>query len=94
MFFTLLTLFFLTVSCYCKDITVTIENGQVKGEVVQFRNKTINVFKGIRYGKPPTGHLRYKRPEKTEKWTDVYDATTEKATCWQVHLDPKKDKIK
>ena len=53
--FVLLTVLFLSVSCYCKDIIVSIEDGQVRGEIVEFNNVTIDVFKGIRFGEPPIG---------------------------------------
>ena len=82
-----LTLFFgLIITCYCKEIIIQTEDGHVKGEVIEFKGKTIDVFNGIRYGKPPIGQLRFKRPEKVEKWTDVYDATTEKSSCFQTEL--------
>ena len=86
LFHKLIYVFCLVTSCYCKDIIVKIEDGQVKGEVVEFKGKTIDVFNGIRYGKPPIGDLRFKRPEKVVKWTDVYDATTIKNSCYQVDL--------
>lgn len=89
MLFAIFTVFLFAVSCTCKDVIITIENGQVKGQVVELRNKTIDVFKGIRFGKPPIGELRFKRPEKAQNWTGVYDATTEKSSCWQYHFDPK-----
>ena len=84
MLFTSLIVFLLTTSCFCKEIIVTINDGQIKGQVVQFNNFAIDVFKGIRFGKPPIGDLRFKRPEKVEKWTYVYDATTDKYSCWQI----------
>ena len=30
--------------------------------------------------------MRFKRPLKAEKWTDIYDATTKKNSCWQVEV--------
>ena len=80
---TILLLFYVTCLCSCDNIIIEIENGQVRGEVVEFLNKTIDVFTGIRYGKPPIGDLRFKRPFKAENWSDVYDATTKKYSCWQ-----------
>ena len=78
-----LSLFCLFKLYYSENIIVDIENGKVKGKVVDFHNKTINEFLGIRYGKPPIGSLRFKRPEKVDNWTDIYDATTKKNVCWQ-----------
>ena len=86
MYFIFFVVLFSIVSCQNKEIVVNIEDGQVKGELVELRGKTIDVFKGIRFGKPPVGDLRFKRPEKVDKWTDVYDATTEKSSCYQLEL--------
>ena len=83
---TILLLFYVTCLCSCDSIIIQIENGQVRGEVVEFLNKTIDVFTGIRYGKPPIGDLRFKRPFKTENWSDVYDAITEKNSCHQISI--------
>ena len=87
MYFIFFVVLFSIVSCQNKEIVVSIEDGQVKGELVELRGKTIDVFKGIRFGKPPVGDLRFKRPEKVDKWTDVYDATTEKHSCYQVDIN-------
>ena len=84
--FAVLTLFLLADLCFCKEIIINLEDGQVKGQVVELNNKTIDIFKGIRFGKPPIGDLRFKRSLKAEKWTDIYDATTEKYSCWQLGI--------
>ena len=82
MFFkTILILFCFYSLGHSKEILVNIENGMVKGEVVEFNNKTIHVFRGIRYVKTPIGELRFKRPVKVDNWSDVYDAITEKNSC-------------
>ena len=87
MLFKILTFVYsLLLSCYCKEIIVKIEDGRIKGEIIEFKGKTIDFYNGIRYGKPPTGHLRFKRPEKVDKWTQIYDATTEKNSCYQVEM--------
>ena len=86
MYFIILISFFFVPSFICNEIVVNIEDGPVKGKIVEFNNKKLDVFRGIRYGKPPIGDLRFKRPEKVDKWTDVYDATTDKYACWQVDL--------
>ena len=75
MYFTILTLSFLIPSLISNAIVFNIEDGPVKGNIVEFNNKKLDVFRGTRYGKPTIGHLRFKRPEKVNKWTDVYDAT-------------------
>ena len=67
------------------NVTVKIDGGLVNGRIVNFHNKSFNVFTGIRYGKPPTEELRFKKPEKVENWTGIYDATSikNKYSCWQ-----------
>ena len=67
------------------NVTVKIDSGLVNGRIVNFHNKSLNVFTGIRYGKPPTGELRFKKPEKVDNWTGIYDATSikNKYSCWQ-----------
>ena len=67
------------------NITLKTDSGLVNGRIVNFNNKSLNVFTGIRYGKPPTGELRFKKPEKVDNWTGIYDATSikNKYSCWQ-----------
>ena len=54
--------------------TTTIETGDVKGKLVSEDSFKYTVFKGIPYGKNPTGDLRFHAPEKPDKWNDVYNA--------------------
>ena len=46
-------------------------------------NETIFQFRGIRYGKPPTGRLRFRKPETLSPWNDTYDATSFGSACPQ-----------
>jgi para-nitrobenzyl esterase len=50
---------------------VKTSNGPVRGRV---DNRELYVFKGVRYGAPPVGDLRFKPPHKPEPWTEVADA--------------------
>src|SRR5512136_2829028 len=50
---------------------VKTSNGPIRGLVV---NKGLCVFKGVRYGAPPLGDLRFNPPRKPEPWTEVADA--------------------
>ena len=86
LFKAILILFCINSLVHCKDILVRIENGMVKGEVVEFNNKLIDVFRGIRYAKAPVGELRFKRPVKVDNWSSVYDAITEKNSCHQISI--------
>ena len=47
-------------------------NGPVRG----YREGKLHVFKGLRYGAPPIGALRFKPPVKPQPWKDVADAIT------------------
>jgi para-nitrobenzyl esterase len=51
---------------------VNTSNGPVRGRMEQGR---LQVFKGIRYGAPPTGEARFKPPRKPAPWTAVADAS-------------------
>ena len=50
---------------------VKTTNGSVQGLV----ENGIQTFKGIRYGAPPVGPLRFLPPQKPEPWTGAADAT-------------------
>jgi para-nitrobenzyl esterase len=52
---------------------VNTSNGPVRGRI---ENEAVHVFKGVRYGAPPTGELRFKPPHKPVPWTAVVDAYT------------------
>jgi carboxylesterase type B len=56
---------------------VTTSLGQVKGSslFIKEKNRTISVFQGIPYAKPPVGELRFKAAEPANKWNGVLDAT-------------------
>lgn len=51
---------------------VNTSNGPVRGRV---DNRGLNVFKGVRYGAPPVGDLRFKPPRKPAPWTEVADTS-------------------
>ena len=42
----------------------TIDNGVLVGET----KNGVNVFRGVPFAKPPIGALRWKAPQKLEKW--------------------------
>ena len=41
-------------------------------------------FYGIPYGKPPTGHLRFKRPQPAEPLSGTFRAEKKSISCVQV----------
>jgi para-nitrobenzyl esterase len=51
---------------------VATSNGPIRGAL---EGGGIHVFKGVRYGAPPVGPLRFKPPLRPEPWTEVVDTT-------------------
>src|SRR5512134_2941289 len=51
---------------------VKTSNGPIRGRA---DNRGLYVFKGVRYGAPPVGDLRFKPPRKPEPWSEVADAS-------------------
>ena len=69
------------------DITVVTGNGPVSGSTMTSRTgKKIFAFRGIPYGKPPVGELRFRRSEPVGGWTGVLDGTQEAGKCLQSNL--------
>lgn len=46
------------------------------------------LYKGIPYAKPPIGDLRWKAPEKPDKWDGIYEATSFSDKCPQEEVSP------
>ena len=44
-------------------------------------------FRGIKYAKPPTGQLRFRKPEPIDIWRGEYDATKFGPICPQMEMD-------
>ncbi|XP_052068048.1 cocaine esterase-like [Mytilus californianus] len=68
------------------DLTVVNSvSGPIKGLKTQNKQtgKDVYEFRGIPFGKPPIGPLRFKKPEPADKWTDTLDATEFGAACPQ-----------
>ncbi len=59
---------------------VRTANGSVQGLV----EDGVMAFKGIRYGAPPVGKLRFMPPRPAEPWTGIYDATDFGAPAMQL----------
>lgn len=51
---------------------VNTTNGPVRGYA---DDRGVQVFKGVRYGAPPVGDLRFRPPQKPAPWTEAADAT-------------------
>jgi para-nitrobenzyl esterase len=54
------------------DRIVNTSCGPIRGLV---DDRGLFVFKGVRYGAPPVGNLRFRPPQKPDSWTEVADAT-------------------
>ncbi|KAH6922837.1 hypothetical protein HPB50_019839 [Hyalomma asiaticum] len=69
-----------------ETVVVETANGPVRGFVARSPlGKTVGVFYGIPYARPPTGQRRFDRAESIEEpWTDVFDATVKPESCVQV----------
>ncbi|XP_022257792.1 acetylcholinesterase-like [Limulus polyphemus] len=69
---------------------INTESGLVRGLTTNTANgKTVDVFWGIPYAEPPTGHLRFQRPQHKEPWEGVLNATTKPNSCVQInHVPP------
>ncbi len=63
---------------------VSTSNGPVRG----YREDGLQVFKGLRYGAPPTGLERFKPPRPPEPWTAPADAVAYGAPAIQSGLGP------
>ncbi|HLZ75668.1 carboxylesterase/lipase family protein [Phenylobacterium sp.] len=65
------------------DVVAT-SNGPVRGYV----EERLDVFKGLRYGAPPTGAARFKPPSYPAPWTEPAEATAYGAPAIQSGLAP------
>lgn len=63
---------------------VATSNGPVRG----YHEDGLKVFKGLRYGAPPTGTGRFKPPSRPQAWSEVADAVAYGAPAIQSGLVP------
>ena len=59
---------------------INTTNGRVQGLV----NDGVHTFKGIRYGAPPIGTLRWMPPQKPEPWKTILDCSSYGAPAMQI----------
>ncbi|XP_067654234.1 acetylcholinesterase-like [Haliotis asinina] len=79
---TLVTL--LLVLSTAKTQKVSTLNGPLLGQRVSVLGKSLDVFYGIPYAKPPVGDLRFKNPQPSESWgPEVRDAQNPTPSCFQ-----------
>ncbi|XP_054163954.1 uncharacterized protein LOC128961720 [Oppia nitens] len=83
--FLLLLLYVSVVAVDPDTVSVYTPNGQLIGRKEQSADGTeVHVFRGIPYGEPPVGELRFRRPVPTKKWTNKRNALTFGKTCYQM----------
>lgn len=58
-----------------------LKDGLIKG--VYNKDKSVKIYAGIPYAKPPIGELRWKYPQDVEKWDGVLDCTHFRARSMQ-----------
>ena len=63
---------------------VETTNGPVRG----YAENGLRIFKGLRYGAPPTGALRFKPPRRPAPWSEPADALALAAPSIQAGADP------
>ncbi|CAH0557020.1 unnamed protein product [Brassicogethes aeneus] len=67
-----------------EDPIVETEYGNVRGSIKESRNgRNFFSFTGIPYAKPPIGELRFKTPQKLERWSEILDAQQDAPHCIQ-----------
>ncbi|XP_054165471.1 acetylcholinesterase-like [Oppia nitens] len=70
----LLLLITLSTTVIARDVSVTIENGQINGRTQTFNGTELEVYLGIPYAEPPVGALRFRRPVSARKWSKPFNA--------------------
>lgn len=67
-----------------RTAVIDTSNGPVRGYV----EDKLKVFKGLRYGAPPTGEHRFKPPRRPAAWTEIAEATNYGAPAIQSGMAP------
>ncbi|XP_015436516.1 PREDICTED: venom carboxylesterase-6-like [Dufourea novaeangliae] len=65
---------------------IRTKSGPVQGEILNTAWNAVRYssFKGIPYGQPPVGRLRYRPPEPAEPWRETLIANKEENRCPQI----------
>ena len=84
--------------CIVANVVVQTSSGKLRGLNKIIDGEELFKFVGIPYARPPTGALRWRKPEKVEPWDGAKDATTYGPSCMQSfnvvdvrHLLPNKE---
>ncbi|XP_043257762.1 juvenile hormone esterase-like [Colletes gigas] len=87
--FVVIAIFATAVKCQNFTQVVQTDKGPIRGVIFKtiFNKKEYSAFISIPYAQPPVGDLRFKPPVEAEPWSDVMDATEDKAECPQMDKD-------
>ncbi|XP_029441048.1 cholinesterase-like [Rhinatrema bivittatum] len=66
------------------ETLVDTKQGKVRGLKLPALSESVTAFLGIPYGEPPTGALRFQKPEPRKAWDGILDATKYGHSCHQV----------
>ncbi len=58
--------------------------GRLRGVRETIQGTQLDTFLGIPFAKPPVGNRRFKRPEASDPWEGILDATNQPPSCFQV----------
>ncbi|XP_060517254.1 juvenile hormone esterase-like [Cylas formicarius] len=77
----LILLGIVNISLAWADLLVDLPDGRILGSKVQTENYTYYAYRGIPYGTPPLGELRFQAPLPNEPWDGILDATEHRSCC-------------
>lgn len=78
---------FSTCECPSDFRVVCTPMGKIRGKVMRsVRGGTYTAFRGIPYGAPPLGPLRFKAPKPCTPWSGILDVLEEKLPCPQYDM--------
>jgi len=66
-------------SAFAAPVKVTIDSGVLVGDSAD----GVNIYRGVPFAKPPIGALRWKAPQKPDKWSGERAAMADEAPCPQ-----------
>ncbi|KAH7946121.1 hypothetical protein HPB49_020525 [Dermacentor silvarum] len=65
---------------------VRIENGLLAGKRITVVGKQVDAFLGIPYAVPPTGNLRFEKPQPADAWDGTLQAVNKPPPCRQLDM--------
>lgn len=69
-----------------RELTVQINDGVILGRYMSSeKSLPVKAFLGIPYASPPLGDLRFKAPQKVQKWEGVLNTQKDSPICTQIN---------